>query len=65
MWEPVRAWLGPWSKAVYEHHERWDGKGYPQGLTAEHIPVGARILIFPGAAALWPYVLIRWLKAPR
>jgi hypothetical protein len=25
---------------------------------------GARLLILPGAAALWPYVLIRWLKAP-
>lgn len=24
---------------------------------------GARILILPGAAALWPYVLMRWLKA--
>lgn len=26
---------------------------------------GARILIFPGAAVLWPYVLLRWLKAGR
>jgi hypothetical protein len=25
--------------------------------------VGARILILPGAAALWPYVLVRWLRA--
>ena len=25
--------------------------------------LGARILILPGAAALWPYVLARWLKA--
>jgi hypothetical protein len=25
--------------------------------------VGARILVFPGAAALWPYVLARWLKS--
>jgi hypothetical protein len=24
---------------------------------------GARLLILPGAAALWPYVLIRWRKA--
>ncbi len=29
------------------------------------VTLGARILIFPGAAALWPYVLIRWLKARR
>lgn len=24
---------------------------------------GARILILPGAAALWPYVMLCWLKA--
>ena len=27
------------------------------------VSLGARILILPGAAALWPYVLFRWLKA--
>jgi hypothetical protein len=25
--------------------------------------LGARILILPGAVALWPYVLMRWLAA--
>ena len=29
------------------------------------VTLGARILLFPGAAALWPYVLIRWLKSSR
>ena len=29
------------------------------------VSVGARILILPGAAALWPYVLLRWIKAGR
>ena len=29
------------------------------------VSVGARILIFPGAAALWPYVLVRWLTSSR
>ncbi|MCL1900967.1 MAG: response regulator [Firmicutes bacterium] len=26
------------------HHERWDGKGYPNGLSGEAIPLAARIL---------------------
>jgi len=29
------------------------------------VTVGARILLFPGAALLWPYVLARWLKSLR
>ena len=26
------------------HHERWDGKGYPAGLSGENIPLSARIM---------------------
>jgi len=29
---------------VYYHHERWDGNGYPEGLTGEEIPIEARIM---------------------
>ena len=29
------------------------------------VTLGARIMLFPGAAALWPYVLTRWLKSSR
>ncbi|HWC76861.1 MAG TPA: diguanylate cyclase [Blastocatellia bacterium] len=29
---------------VRHHHERWDGRGYPDGLRGEEIPITARIL---------------------
>ena len=29
---------------VLYHHERWDGKGYPEGLSGEEIPLCARIM---------------------
>ncbi|MCA1945013.1 MAG: response regulator [Desulfovibrio sp.] len=29
---------------AHSHHERWDGKGYPQGLAGDDIPVPARLM---------------------
>jgi diguanylate cyclase (GGDEF)-like protein/putative nucleotidyltransferase with HDIG domain len=34
---------------VRGHHERWDGRGYPDGLEGERIPWGARILALADA----------------
>ena len=30
-------------EVIYHHHERWDGKGYPDGLSGENIPFLARV----------------------
>ena len=37
------AFLQGAAEIIYGHHERWDGKGYPQGLSHDEIPLGARI----------------------
>ncbi len=43
----------PYLKYAYEivlfHHERWNGKGYPQGLSGEQIPLCARIVALADA----------------
>ncbi len=44
---------------VRHHHERWDGKGYPDGLQGTRIPLGARIIAvadaFDAMAIARPY----------
>lgn len=42
--EPLRPWLGPWTDAATQHHERWDGSGYPAGLSGNGISAAARIV---------------------
>jgi putative nucleotidyltransferase with HDIG domain len=32
------------AELIHDHHERYDGKGYPRGLSGEAIPLGARII---------------------
>jgi HD-GYP domain-containing protein (c-di-GMP phosphodiesterase class II) len=41
--EPLADWLGPWRLAAGQHHERWDGTGYPHGLAGEEISLAGRI----------------------
>jgi hypothetical protein len=41
---PLRAWLGPWASAIEQHHERFDGTGYPRGLEGAGISLGGRIV---------------------
>ena len=42
--EPILAWLGPLGDAIGEHHERFDGKGYPAGLQGGSISLAGRIV---------------------
>ncbi len=42
--EELVPWLGESARAVWEHHEKWDGTGYPQGLAGEEISLAARIV---------------------
>src|SRR2546426_5041403 len=41
---PLLEWLGPWAGAIVEHHERFDGKGYPAGREAHEISLGGRMV---------------------
>ncbi len=44
---------------VRSHHERWDGRGYPDGLAGEEIPIGSRIIcmaeIYEALTSARPY----------
>ena len=41
---PLLTWLGASAPVIIQHHERWDGLGYPNGLAGEQICLGARIV---------------------
>ncbi|MFN2557771.1 MAG: HD domain-containing phosphohydrolase [Nitriliruptorales bacterium] len=37
-------WLGSWADGIGDHHERYDGTGYPRGLAGEDISLAGRII---------------------
>jgi len=42
MLEPIE-FLRPALPIPYGHHERWDGTGYPEGISGDQIPLAARV----------------------
>ena len=42
--EPLKDWLGDWLLAAPQHHERFDGSGYPLGLSGHDISLAGRIV---------------------
>ena len=56
--KPMKS-LAPVLPIIRNHHERWDGTGYPDGLAGENIPLLARILqvvdIFDALTTERPY----------
>lgn len=50
----------PFVKTAYEicrwHHERYDGKGYPDGLKGEEIPISAQIVSVAGFFRNYPFL---------
>lgn len=41
--------------AIRHHHERWDGKGFPDGLAKEEIPLLARIISVVNSYDVWTF----------
>lgn len=44
MLETIGGFMSEIGEIVRSHHERWDGDGYPDGLSGEAIPIEARII---------------------
>lgn len=51
--------LKEWSHVIRAHHERWDGKGYPDGLSKKSIPLFSRIIsvadVYDALTSVRPY----------
>ncbi|MDQ3932450.1 MAG: HD-GYP domain-containing protein [Actinomycetota bacterium] len=41
---PLGPWLGSWVDGIGDHHERYDGTGYPRGVAEEDISLAGRIV---------------------
>jgi putative nucleotidyltransferase with HDIG domain len=41
---PIADWLGDWASAIGEHHEQFNGSGYPNGLSGTDISYAGRLV---------------------
>jgi putative nucleotidyltransferase with HDIG domain len=41
---PLLPWLGEWGLGIEQHHERFDGDGYPRGLAGQDLSLAGRML---------------------
>lgn len=41
---PLLPWLGEWGNGIVDHHEKYDGSGYPHGRAGHDISVAGRII---------------------
>jgi len=44
MLDTPESFLGIARKIAYFHHKRWEGSGYPEGLSGDDIPIAARVI---------------------
>ena len=47
--EPLLEWMGPFANAAWEHHEKWNGQGYPLGLAGNDISLSGRVVALADA----------------
>ncbi|MEX2288763.1 MAG: HD-GYP domain-containing protein [Mycobacteriales bacterium] len=41
---PLRSWMGEWGEGILDHHEKYDGSGYPHGRAGHDISVAGRLI---------------------
>jgi hypothetical protein len=58
----VAGWLGEWAQGIWEHHERWDGSGYPAKVGGASISLSGRIVAV--ADAFETMTAVRAYKRP-
>jgi hypothetical protein len=51
--QPLAPWLGDWIYAIRDHHEKYDGTGYPMGRAGAAISMGGRIVSVTTDTITW------------